>query len=165
MDSHEQAETNWLEAVHLSEGIEAWGMYSYGDAPGALGGGFGSFVWFATQPELLKFISETLPYAPPGPSSSDENEVALSVNRIVSELDSCQRTLLESIEQLNGALKAYSQITWIGTYGDLKASGNAFAVTVRSEFREFNDDSVNEGRPVSNDEQADFLEFLSTYGV
>ncbi len=41
----------------------SWGIESCGDGPAALGGGFGGFLWFASQEDLLEFVASQLVFA------------------------------------------------------------------------------------------------------
>jgi hypothetical protein len=66
---------------------------------------------------------------------------------------------LESlIPKLNPLLRTYSQITWIGTRRDLQEGVGS------QEFREFIE-SREETRPILRSEAAEFLDFLSEYGI
>jgi hypothetical protein len=38
-----------------------WGLFSWGDAPPAIGGGVGAFQWFPQLDELLAFVTDLSP--------------------------------------------------------------------------------------------------------
>lgn len=51
----EAANARWADDALREPKSKSWGMYSYGDAPPAIGGGMGAFTWFDSKTALLKF--------------------------------------------------------------------------------------------------------------
>jgi hypothetical protein len=78
----EQVWQKQMEKDQQNQNEDTWGMFSYGDAPPAIGGGMGVFCWFDSRDELLDFIVKTLPFCPPGPGSDNPIETAKLVNVI-----------------------------------------------------------------------------------
>ena len=54
------------------------------------------------------------------------------------------------------------QVRWIGTFDALCAADGEFERTVRADFRAEDD---ADGSPIRTDEYADFVEWLSEYGI
>lgn len=143
----------------------SWGMYSYGDAPAAIGGGVGAFTWFDSRSALLKFVTEALPFSPPGPHDSDPLAVADKVKSLVTQIRAGDLDLESARRKLNTVLRAYSQIEWIGTFKDLKDGNGAYAKRIIKEFRESQALPVGKAPvAVSRTQLKDFKEFLASYG-
>jgi hypothetical protein len=53
-------------------------------------------------------------------------------------------------------------VRWIGTFDALCAADGEFERTVRADFRAEDD---ADGSPIRTDEYADFVEWLSEYGI
>jgi hypothetical protein len=158
----ERAEASWGE---VSSGAppddHAWGFFSYGDAPAAIGGGVGMFTWFADRASMLSFIEETLPYHPPGRADQDPDEIASETAVVVEKMRIGTFADHEGIQHLNKVLKTCSQLKWIGTVTDLLSDDHTYALEVRSAFRSDEDDRG----PISEDEKDDFFDFLDTWGI
>ncbi len=106
----EQASRNWESVVQGAPGSNSWGFFSYGDAPGGIGGGVGTFVWFPTRDEMLSFIADTLPYEPGGSGNADWQAVASQTAAVTDQLKAKQLDDQVGVGQLNSILKTFSQI-------------------------------------------------------
>jgi hypothetical protein len=147
-------------------GGSSWGMFSYGDAPPAIGGGMGSFSWFNNRTALLNFVEEVLPFSPPGPGNSDPLAVAAEVRAVVAAARSGEIDLEKARKKLNPILKAYSQIEWMGTFRDLKDGNGAYARKVIKEYRRSSDLPVGASPiAIARSQLADFKIFLAEYGI
>jgi hypothetical protein len=155
------------EATSGNPGDLTWGFFSYGDAPPAIGGGLGMFTWFEDRETLLSFIADVLPYFPPGPSGSDFRGIEDKTREIIEEMRSGTISDLEGTERLNGVLKRFSQIEWIGTVDDLLSGSHPYAIEVRAAFRydEENPDDPDNGSAITEEEREDFFEMLDTWGI
>lgn len=171
----DQAEANWHSCGQGDPELNSWGLFSYGDAPGGLGGGVGGFLWFPTRIEMLEFIASTLPYCPPGPISRDCEAVASETAAIIEQMKCGNVTDPVGIAELNKTLKHFSQITWTGTFRELLTEPHPYAVLVRTAFRSEShgqaesDDPVEAGEqasgaPIPPAEEPAFREFLGTWG-
>jgi hypothetical protein len=142
-----------------------FGFYSYGDAPGGIGGGVGVLLWFPTPESLLAYFSEHLTYQCHGPASSDETAVDASVKSAVATFEASGEPLENLIPVLNPILHNYSQIEWIGEFKDLAAGEREFEKRVRSSFRDADEEEENNpSSPIGPDQTDDFVEYLATYG-
>ena len=160
----EQAEENWQSAAQGNPGDNNWGFFSYGDAPGGIGGGVGMFIWFPDRTEMLDFIANTLPYSPPGSSDIDWEAVASQTVAITDELKSGAINDEIGIDRLNEVLRTFSQVQWMGTPEDLFRGNHSYAIEVRSAFRDEGEDETS-GAPMRPDEEQAFREFLETWGI
>ena len=160
----EQAETNWQSAAQGNPGDNTWGFFSYGDAPGGIGGGVGTFIWFPNRNEMLDFIATTLPYSPPGRSDQDWGSVASRTAAIVEEMKQGTIEDLVGVERLNEVLKTFSQIEWTGTFSELLTAEHSYATEVRAAFRNEDEDETSSA-PIQPEEEEAFREFLETWGI
>ena len=143
-----QAEENW-QRVRLGDPLGYdWGFFSYGDAPAALGGGYGMFCWFASSNAMYDFIASTLPYDPPGPQTLDSIAVADETRKIIGGLKSGDLDQQTGVVSLNQCLRGFSQIEWLGEFSSLLESQDSYAIQVRAAFRESN---RQDSRPYGND--------------
>lgn len=161
----EQADKLWLEAHDEKPNDSFWGMYSYGDAPGGIGGGVGSFVWFPSEDLLLDFIAAVLPFSPPGPASMDHALTAKKVKEIVEQVRSGDSDLNVSRAELNDVLKRYSQIEWFGTFEELRSGESDYSKKVLERFRYMEDEDEGPPRELSDQEVDEFIDFLREYGI
>lgn len=161
----ERAEASWQEISQgpPSEDCE-WGFFSYGDAPAAIGGGIGMFVWFPNRNSMLAFIANTLPYFPPGQSNLDFDEIAENTSAVVEKLRLGTISDLDGVKELNEVLVTCSQLSWMGTVNDLLTGNHPYALEVRAAFRE-DDEEATGGGPIGKDEKEDFFEFLESWGI
>jgi len=72
---------------------ETWGFFSYGDAPPAIGGGIGSFLWFSSREELLDYVGRLLPFLAPGPGEADHLAVTAAGEAVVRRFAAGELTL------------------------------------------------------------------------
>jgi hypothetical protein len=162
----EDANSRWEKTVSVPEEVDWHGFYAYGDAPAAIGGGFGSFIWFSHRSEMLDFIKHVLPYSPPGRSDLDWEKVAHETSDIIDQMNQKQIDDKTGISQLNTALASFSQIEWMGTFGDLLGGEHHYAKNVREEFSSMLESADGEtSAPIKDDAIEDFKEFLSTWGA
>jgi hypothetical protein len=161
------AENNWQDVTQGDPRDNEWGFYSYGDAPAALGGGVGGFVWFPNRNEMFRFVRETLPYSPLGQSGSDLPRVAAAVASIVDRAIAGSLEDDAAIQELNRVLKTFSQITWMGTYEELKSADSEFPRHVRRAFFEDCEPSspIHLPQLISDCHDARFRDFLCGWGV
>jgi hypothetical protein len=162
----EIANSLWETAVSVPEKVNWWGFYAYGDAPGAIGGGFGSFIWFDQRSDMLEFIAQVLPYSPPGRSDLDWGNVAQETAAIVEQMSTQEIDDQAAVSQLNSALASFSQFEWIGTFADLLAGQHQYAKSVREEYWSMQEDSEeNSSKPINDEVIGDFKDFLSEWGA
>jgi hypothetical protein len=147
--------------------VNWWGCFAVSDASVVLGGGVGHFSWHATRPDLCAFISEVLPYITG--TSGQHGAVAEVTTAIVANMQHGVISDIEGIERLNHVLKHYSQISWIGTFGQLCISDDAFCTNVRSWFRRQTDDTpkveYDRNTPIQPDELKGFYQAIQEYGL
>ena len=162
----EAANARWADDTLGEPRSTSWGMYSYGDAPAAIGGGVGAFTWFNSKTALLKFIEEVLPYSPPGPGNTDPLAVADKVGAVLRKLRSGDLELGEARRRLNTVLRAYSQIEWMGTFKDLRDGNDAYARELIKQFRRSRELAVGAAPiAIARSQTEDFKEFLAEYGI
>jgi len=162
----EAANARWADGTLGEPRSTSWGMYSYGDAPAAIGGGTGAFTWFNSKTALLKFIEDVLPYSPPGPGNTDPLAVADKVRAVLRNLRSGDLELDEARRRLNTVLRAHSQIEWMGTFKDLKDGNDAYARELIKQFRRSRELAVGTAPvAIARSQIEDFKEFLAEYGI
>jgi hypothetical protein len=152
-------------AYESGPSLTKWGMFYYGDAPAAIGGGVGAFIWFESERDLLDFIETHLPFSPPGPTSCDVEPVLSRVHEILDRLRNHKADRDTARLELNDALKRFSQINWWGLGAELFSGISPFPIEVRLWFRETKQDPDLSDRPISEDEKHAFLESLTEYGL
>ena len=141
-----------------------WGLFSYADAPAAIGGGVGAFQWFVELDDLLAFVTDL---SPAGFATFDEEEEWLELRTSLRQIaEGFKDNADVSIQAFNAELASLLQIDWIGRLVDLMAGNEAFPAMVRSRFRGDWDDTPAQPnlRPIQAEEQDSFLAFLSEYG-
>ena len=147
-----------------------WGLFAWGDAPPACGGGVGAFQWFATLEELMEFITD---WSAAGYLTfDDEEDWHQQQPRLRSLAKHWHENPAATLLELNQELKGLLQIDWIGTYQDLKSADDAFGRRIQEAFAE--EQAVPESKAVdmtdtaaqhnSETEEA-FVAFLATYGL
>ena len=145
-----------------------WGCFAVSDASVVLGGGVGMFSWHANHTDMCTFISEVLPYTTG--TSGQHGAVAEVTTAIATNMQRGVISDADGIDRLNHGLKHYSQITWIGTFGELCTSDDEFCANVRSWYRNQSDDDDNKteidcNAPIQSDELEDFYESIQEYGL
>lgn len=141
-----------------------WGLFSWGDAPPAIGGGVGAFQWFAELDDLMAFVTDL---SPAGFATFDEEEEWLELRTSLRQIAKGFEDNAEAaIQAFNAELASLLQIDWIGRLDDLMAGHEAFPLIVRARFRGNWDDTPAQPnlRPVQAEERDSFLAFLSEYG-
>ncbi len=162
----EAANARWSDDALRQPKSSSWGMYSYGDAPPAIGGGMGAFTWFDSRTALLNFVAEVLPFSPPGPGNSDPLTIAAKVQDVLSGVSTGVLHLEKALSELNVILRSYSQIEWIGTFKDLKEGNGAYARKMVQEYRQSRGLPVGAAPiAVSRSQVQDFKDFLAEYGI
>jgi hypothetical protein len=144
-----------------------WGLFSWGDAPPACGGGVGGFQWFESLAQLLEFITD---WSPATYMTFDEEAEWLSQrDRLQTIASQWNRDPAGTLEKLNAELKGLLQIDWIGSWNDLKAGNEAFSIRVRNAFAEnqsrsagISGDGAKQSSQISDDA---FVAFLAEYGL
>tara|TARA_B110000263_G_C15194992_1_gene457872 strand:- start:217 stop:741 length:525 start_codon:yes stop_codon:yes gene_type:complete len=142
-----------------------WGVLTYGDAPGGIGGGVPGFLWFPAKEDMFDFIGRLLPYYPPGPASADLTKICETTTHIVSQWSDGEITMESALSQLNIALKRHSQIDWCGQFEELLSGDTEIAKSVRSQHNSVNEEGEEDDRVITADEQQEFIEILQQYGV
>jgi hypothetical protein len=142
-----------------------WGFESYGDAPGAMGGGVGGFLWFTTRDAMLDFIGDHLTFFSPGPASADHEAVAAEVQRIAAAVAGDELSPDEGMEQANAALRRFSQIRWWGPCDELLEGEGSFVAEVRTWWRAKEGNMDGGGEPIAPTERSAFLAALDTWGL
>ena len=144
-----------------------WGCFAYSDASVALGGGAGRFSWHASRADLCAFISEVLPYITG--TSGQRGAIAEVTAAIVANMQHGTISDAAGIQRLNHSLKHYSQITWIGTFGELCTSDDEFCANVRCWYRNQSDDDhqakVDCHAPIQLHELEGFYTAIQEYGL
>ncbi len=147
--------------------VNWWGCFAVSDASVVLGGGVGHFSWHATRPDLCAFISEVLPYITG--TSGQHGAVAEVTTAIVANMQHGVISDVDGIDRLNHVLTHYSQITWIGTFGELCISDDEFCTNVRSWYRNQSDDDkktdIHHNTPIQLDELEGFYQAIQEYGL
>ena len=155
------ADKAWDKAQEHEPRSSSWGFFGYGDAPGAMGGGVGAFVWFSTRARLMKFIAEVLPFSPPGPCGADEDAVAEQCSQLIKQYQEDSLSLEAMRTTLNQTLRGFSQIEWLGTRKDLLEGDHRYALYVRAQFRV----DAMQGEEGPNIEQDSPLDLLRAHGA
>lgn len=143
----------------------AWGLFAWGDAPPAIGGGVGAFQWFKDLPELLAFVSDLSPAAfMTFDEEADWQEFRDSLRQIAAGYEAQPE---ESLLAFNKELTSLLQIDWIGRFDNLLDGDGLFPLKVRAHFRDDWDDSPAQAsiEAIKEDERQSFLEFLDDYGI
>lgn len=159
----------WAQVMDTVPVDDCWGMFSYGDAPAAIGGGVGVFAWFEDRVSMFKFIEEILPFSPPGPSDIDPRPVMDAVSAVVKDIRDGVLPLEKGRENINEILKGFSQIEWWGTFRELRSGRCPYSQKLINDFRQLVSDDENLNRvstdPISDNELARFKDYLMTYGI
>lgn len=163
------ADEAWGKVTDVEPTDEHWGMFSYGDAPGALGGGFGAFAWFDDRASLLSFVEDVLPFSPRGPGNEDPIPVADAVAAVIEDIRRNALPLEQGRQKLNEELVGCSQIEWWGTFRELRGGVSPYSRELIKSFRQHIMDEENikdvSVDPVRDKELDDFKDYISTYGI
>jgi hypothetical protein len=148
-----------------------WGFFAGDDGPVA-GQGHGMFSWLRSRPECLNFIRDELLYSY---SDAFGSEILEYTDDIQEAIDSIKEngTLFDCIDKINSTLGSIINIPWIGSFKDLAYGDHSFAVKVREDFYELEDEEYNlehpekektPKRPIDRENIKAFIEFLNEYG-
>jgi len=133
----------------------SWGLFAWADGPPACGGGVGAFQWFASQEELMAFISAWS--TPCFMTYDDEAEWRDQCERLRSITAGWNQDSAATLAGLNAELKGLLQIDWIGRFADLTSSQDSFCLRVQEAFAEVD--------PAGADDGEAWVDFLETYGL
>jgi hypothetical protein len=142
-----------------------WGLFSWADAPPAIGGGVGAFQWFQSLDELLEFVTD---FSAAGFASFDEEEEWLGLRDKLRQIAAgFANNPHAAITAFNAELISLLQLDWIGRLEDLQSGDGPFPLTLRARFRDDWDDTpaAPSQEPIKEDERSSFLLFLSNYGL
>ena len=113
----EQANTLTQTTSERDPRAYSWGLFSWGDAPPAIGGGTGCFQWFDSREELLAFLTD---YSPALYMSFEQEEEWIGFrDRLRAIAESFEDEPLRSLATFNSVLKGLLQIDWIGGFEEL----------------------------------------------
>lgn len=141
----------------------SWGLFSYGDAPGGIGGGCGCFCWFDNKSKLLQFVETHLVFLNPGPVSMDPAEVAEAVRAAIERIRAGTLDMESGRVEANIQLRSFSQIEWWGKFSELLHEDTEFAVLVRQWFR--GSEGQDAAAPVPPEDEDQFVEEIRSYGI
>ncbi|MEA5473347.1 hypothetical protein VB716_03840 [Synechococcus sp. CCY9201] len=145
--------------------VFAWGLFAWGDAPPAIGGGVGAFQWFNSLEDVLEFVTDLSPAGYMTFEEEDWLQLRDTLRKIAKEFQSSPR---QSITDFNSQLKSLLQIDWIGSFEELLSGDEDFARKVRVSFREDWIDQpspTGSSRGIDSSETNEFIEFLDQYGI
>lgn len=163
----EQANTLIQTTAEHDPRVYSWGLFSWGDAPPAIGGGTGCFQWFDSREELLAFLTD---YSPAVYMTFEQEEHWIGFrDRLRAIAASLEDEPLKSLVAVKSELKGLLQIDWIGRFEELCQGQESFCCKVRAWFR---DPCTIAGSalqaseaPIQTEELHDFCERLQEYGV
>ena len=146
----------------MSISENAWGMFSWGDAPPAIGGGIGAFQWFDTRESLLCFIAESAVLMWKDFESQDDYEnLRDSLRSAVQQTSENDKVL----EKVNCMTRGLFQVEWIGQFHELATSQDDFPKKVRAHFYDNRNDQVDAPESIEDKELTSFAEALEEYGL
>ena len=153
-------------SAERSPQTHTWGMFSWGDAPGAIGGGVGCFQWFDSCEELLSFLTD---YSPALYMSFEQKKDWFTFrDRLRLIAASIEDEPMGGLDAFNNSLKGLLQIDWIGRFEELCASDKDFCCKLRVWFRNNADTDetsiVASNAPIQPEEIEAFCEMLREYG-
>jgi hypothetical protein len=147
-----------------SPDVHPWGFFS---GMSFVLANAGTFQWFLSPHEMLVWMqkAEPLVYSESGAAEVDH---AGTVQKAINAFEENNGILTDVIFQMAAeSLEDQRNIVWWGEFSDLLVGGSEFVIELRADFR----DSFSEGdnpsgeKPINKEEKAEFIEFLSTYGV
>lgn len=143
-----------------------WGLFAWGDAPPACGGGVGAFQWFSSLQELLAWVSDLSPAA--FTTFDEETDWLEFRDRLRRIIQGFRDDPLSCLQRLNAELKGLLQLAWIGQWTDLLSSPEAYPQQIRQQFRGEDDDASRPepvDQAISPTELANFRRFVQAYGM
>ena len=158
----------WDEAFSRSHELNptpsSWGLFTYSDAPPNIcGSGLGTFQWFRTKTQMLRFVRDYMAWWHPGPSSMSDEEIAERVQSIVKSVDPKEADLGRLRTRLNKFMLCLWHIEWWGQFRDLCDGRSKYAVKVRRSFLD-DEEKLTRGSQISRSQMNDFKEYLREYG-
>lgn len=141
----------------------SWGVFCYGDASPAIGGGLGGFFWFKTRLTMLRFIGQHLAYIDSG---IEDFDYALAQKRVETILAQHGRKNddVEKIRRgINRILKGHTQIAWMGHFEALLSGNSAFAREIRAFYWRESDQKGT--APINGRNMSPFISAINEYGI
>lgn len=139
------------------------GFFSYSDAPAAIGGGSGHFLWFDSYHNLYQFLADYFVVLGPGRYDLDHEKVYKNVGEIIKQLAAGKISTKKAIQEINKAGKHFSQIEWIGELEDLTEGNSEFAKKTREFFYEKKEEPV-QNKIIKKDLPV-FVKSIGEYGI
>lgn len=140
----------------------AWGMFSWGDAPPAIGGGIGAFQWFPSKEKLFAYISDHAVLMWKDFEEQEEYEKLCELLRqAIGKLEEDR----EDLDRINQNIRGLFQVEWIGSFRELTSSSNHFPLKVREYFYELEEVQASLAPPIEQTDLAKFSESLEEYGL
>ncbi len=131
--------------------VYTWGLFAWGDAPAACGGGVGCFQWFATADEALAFLSD---YSPAMYCTFDDEEEWLLLRQRLRQITAqWPGNPAEAQAAMNAELSGLLQVDWMCSYDELCEGKSAFSRKILRAFAE--EEGADE----------DWIPFLQNYGI
>ncbi|MHB8968822.1 MAG: hypothetical protein ACYC3X_02585 [Pirellulaceae bacterium] len=163
--SPEQLEKAFAASQELNPTPGSWGLFVYSDAPpNVCGAGFGSFHWFRTRSQMLRFVRDFLAWWHPGPSSLEPDDIALRVKTIFDSVDIQDADLGALRKRLNAFMRGLWHIKWWGPFSALCEGKAKFPLSVRKSFLESSEPAAP-GTKLAQCQLGMFKDFLREYGV
>jgi hypothetical protein len=164
IDLGEQAQSVLMASAENNPTSHGFGFFTYGDAPGGIGGGVGAFQWFASAKERDDYIIHLSPYIYDSVDSEAEYQ---ELTNFFSELASTYGASSAEFQQAyNTRLRGNIQSCWTGSFQELCQSSNSFCQDVRAWFRGADEDSeTRNDNPITPREKRSFVRAIQTYGM
>lgn len=161
-----KAQEACAESVERTPEKSDWGMYSYSDAPAAVGGGFGAFQWFSSYENLQDFLKTHFMFQTPHPWGAQFEDNLKNFHDLINQT-SGREDLNDCLPKINILLKRYYVIEWVGIFQSLCSSNYEFPTKVRNEYRTYLDGmQVADSSSIQDHEIEQFVnEILSQYGL
>lgn len=150
-------------AANLWPSESSWGAFIYGDAPGGIGGGIGSFCWFDRREQLLDYVKTHLVFLNPGPVTLDPAKVAANVQETIERVEVGMLDMRADQAQVNQPLQSFSQIQWWGQFSELLHGETEFAIGVREWFHQI--EGPDGTAPITPEDENRFAEEIRSYGI
>ena len=164
----EQAFERLNESAQRDPRVCPWGLFAWGDAPPACGGGVGAFQWFETLEDLMEFITDWS--AAEYMSFDNEAEWLEQRQCLRSIVSQWQADPVSTVQNLNKELKGLIQIDWIGSFAELKAGKVDFSRRIQEAFTDYHLSEVSSSTSENPEKEAQaaehsFIRFLAEYGM
>lgn len=142
-------------AVQADPRSNPFGIFAGDDDPH----GPSMFHWYPSEADLFRSVAEDLPFVL---GEDDDEEIAEGICGVLEKHACTDRLDCTFLSALQAELKGVQEVRWIGTFDGLCAADGEFERTVRADFRAEDD---ADGSPIRTDDCADFVEWLSEYGI